>query len=113
MKSSEILLTAFQDTSAEQLVKGVKGCQPLLLPSDKIKDSVLLISAIDASKVSYIFTFGQKPNIKDKVYIERTAREGEKTFQTGGDPERMKLLLESYGIAALLSDNAGSSYCSR
>lgn len=113
MKLLQVLLTAFKGTSAEQLVRGVGKYQTLLLPNDKVKDSELLISAIEPSKVSYIFAFGQKPNIKNKAYIEVTAREGEKAIQTCGDCGRLQALLKKHGIDARLSNHAGTSYCNR
>ena len=113
MKIPPVLLTAFKGTSADQLIKGAGKYQTLLLPNDKVKDSERLISAIDPSKVSYIFAFGQKPNIKDKVYIEITAREGEKALHTCGDCGRLQARLKEHGISACLSSHAGTSYCNR
>ena len=83
-----ILFTVFGGTSAELLLREA-GWQGLLLPSDKKKDAQLLISEISSGKYDYIFSFGQKPGIKDKVYIETTARNQGDALETGFDCGRL------------------------
>ena len=79
MSDPKVLLTAFRGSSAEQLIKYVNGFDIIILPNDKVKDSEKLINKIIDGTYDYVFSFGQRPNIKDKVHIETTARNG-KTF---------------------------------
>lgn len=108
-----ILLTAFRGTSAELLIKDVKDFETLLLPNDKVKDSELLIKKISASDYDYIISFGQRPNIKDKVHIETTARDGEACLKTGFDYGLLQQLFIQNDVPAKLSHNAGTSFCNR
>ena len=62
----KMLLTAFCGTSAELLVKDMKGVETLLLSNDKVKDSELLIEKINSSDYDYILALGQRPNIKEQ-----------------------------------------------
>ncbi len=71
----EILLTGFCGTSSELIVNKA-ACKSPVLPNDKVLDSQILLVQLGRHDYRYIFSFGQKPNIKDKVYIETTARNG-------------------------------------
>ncbi len=109
--NKNILLTAFCGTSAKTLIKDTKDYKTLFLPNDKIKDSEKLINMISIEEFDYIFSFGQKPNIKNKVYIETTARNGEFQISTNYDYIKLKEIFEQNGIIAKISHNAGTSYC--
>ena len=114
MDGKRILLTAFCGTSAETLVKGVEldsQYQVLYLPNDKIKDSELLIDELQQEQFDYIISLGQRPNIKDKVHIETTARKDGNALITVFEYERLKCCLEQNGLPVKISDNAGTSYC--
>lgn len=107
-----VLFTAFCKTSAEQLLRE-NGCAGLFLPNDKIADAKMLIGEISAKKYNYIFSFGQKPNVKDKVYIEKMARNAGECLETDFDCEK---LLDSFcrqQTDARISCNAGTSFCNR
>ena len=114
MDGKRILLTAFCGTSAELLVKGIEPdskCQVLYLPNDKVKDSELLIEALQQEHFDHVISLGQRPNIKDKVHIETLARKGEDVLITAFECERLKICLEQNGLSVKISDNAGTSYC--
>ena len=111
MNDSRVLLTAFRGSSAEQLIKYANGFDTLVLPNDKVKDSEKLINKIIDGTYDYVFSFGQKPNIKNKVNIETTARNGITSVETDFDCERLQKLFESNGVVAKISRNAGTSYC--
>lgn len=114
MDGKRILLTAFCGTSAELLVKGIEldsQYQVLYLPNDKIKDSELLIDALQQEQFDYVISLGQRPNIKDKVHIETTARKDGNALITAFEYERLKCYLEQNGLLVKISDNAGTSYC--
>lgn len=111
--TNKILVTAFQGTSGETLIKNVRDFQTLILPNDKIKDSEMLINAIKSQNFGYIISLGQRPNIKNKVNIETTAREREFHIDTDFDCEKLKLLFEQNGIEVKISHNAGTSFCNK
>lgn len=106
-----ILLTGFQGTSAEKLVKSVCGCDTLLLPSNKQADADLLTRQLLRRKYDLIISIGQRPNIKDKVHIETLAREKDTALKTAVDCEKLAQCFDAAGIPAKLSSNAGLSYC--
>lgn len=110
MIESRVLLTAFRGSSAEQLIKYANGFDTLFLPNDKVKDSEKLIKKISDDTYDYVFSFGQRPNIKDKVHIETTARNGITSVETDFDYEQLQKLFESNGGEAKISHNAGISY---
>lgn len=114
MKDKKVLLTAFRGTSAEVLVKDKivnEKYEILLLPNDKKRDSELLIEALQQKQFDYVISLGQRPNIKDKVHIETTARKGERSIDTTFACETLKLAFEQNGLEAKLSHNAGTSFC--
>ncbi|MDE7293817.1 MAG: hypothetical protein K2N72_05275, partial [Oscillospiraceae bacterium] len=88
-----ILIAAFEGTSAEVLTEG-SGFDRLLLPSDKVKDSELLFSGMQARHYDYVIAVGQKPVIKNKVCNETTARMNGIVYETDFDCERLKGLFE-------------------
>lgn len=108
-----ILLTAFQHTSSEWLIENSDQYLKLFLPNDKITDSEKLIGKITNEKIDYIFSFGQRPNIKDKVHIETIAQEGELTINSNFDCDALKSSFEKSGIVAKISHNAGTSFCNK
>ncbi len=106
----QILLTAFRGTSSELLVKAA-NYKSLLLPNDKVMDSRLLLQEIGAQSYDYIVSFGQKPNIKDKVYLELTARNAGGEQDTNFEYDRLKRALEANTIPVRISHRAGTSFC--
>ena len=114
MDGKRILLTAFCGTSAELLVKGIEldsKCQVLYLPNDKVRDSELLLEALQQEQFDYVISFGQRPNIKDKVHIETRARKSDLCLETAFDCEKLKCTMEQVGLSAKLSCNSGTSFC--
>lgn len=106
----KILMTGFRGTSSELLVKKAV-CKSLVFPNDKVLDSQILLAEIDRHDYKYIFSFGQKPNIKDKVYIETTARNGNISSHTDFAYDKLQKALEMENIMVRISDNAGTSFC--
>ena len=114
MKNKKVLLTAFRGTSAEVLVRDKvieAQYKVLLLPNDKEKDSQMLNEVLQQEHFDYVISLGQRPNIKDKVHIETTARKGGATIKTAFDCEALKVVFEQNGLSAKLSHNAGISFC--
>ena len=111
MNDSRVLLTAFRGSSSEQLIKYAKEFDSMILPNDKVKDSENLINKIIDGTYDYVFSFGQKPNIKNKVNIETTARNGITSVETDFDCEQLQDLFKSNDIKSKISHNAGTSYC--
>lgn len=108
---TNILLTAFKNTSAEYLIREMKVGRSIYLPNDKVKDSEILIDAMSKESFDLVISFGQRPNIKNKVYIETTAKKGLSSIDTAFDCEKMKHSFENAGIITKISNNAGTSYC--
>lgn len=106
----DILLTGFGGTSSELLIKKA-SYKSLILPSNKIVDSQLLIEEIRLRKYDYVISFGQKPNIKDKLYIETTARNMAKRLDTSLEYNKLKTVFENNKLSVHISDNAGTSFC--
>lgn len=111
MSNSKVLLTAFRGSSAEQLIRYAKDFDSLILPNDKVKDSEKLFNKIIDGAYNYVFSFGQKPNIKNKVHIETTGRNGITSVETSFDCVQLQNGFISNGITAKISHNAGTSYC--
>lgn len=105
-----ILLTGFCGTSSEILVKKA-NYKSLILPNDKIIDSQILLREISLQKYDYVLSFGQKPNIKDKIYFETTARNADNCINTNFEYTKLKSALESNNIPVRISGNAGTSFC--
>lgn len=114
MSEKRILLTAFRGTSAEVLVTQEnikKRYEILLLPSDRVKDSELLIEALKQEHFDYVISLGQRPNIKGKVHIETRAGKDGEFLDTAFDCASLKDIFEQNGLPAKLSSNAGTSFC--
>lgn len=111
--NKNILLTAFCNSSAEVLLQDIKSYKTLFLPNDKIKDSQILIDVIASKNFDYIISFGQRPNIKDKVHIETTAKDGDYHIHTDFDCEKLYHLFAQKGMVSKISHNAGTSYCNQ
>lgn len=106
-----VLLTAFKNTSSEALVKSISGYDPLILENDREKSVKQLEQALQKEEYRYIFSFGQRPLIKDKIHIEDKAAVNGEMLKTSFDMEKLKKAFEKYEIAARLSHNSGTSYC--
>lgn len=107
---NEILLTGFCGTFSEVLVK-MADCKLLILPNDKLLDSQILLAEIDRQSYKYIFSFGQKPNIKNKIYIETAARNGSECLHTDFAYDRLQDSLEAENLTVRISNYAGTSFC--
>lgn len=105
-----ILLTGFSGTSSELLVRKA-DYKSLILPNDKVIDSQLLLEEISLQKYDYVLSFGQKPNIKNKIYLETTARNEGRFINTNFEYEKLKSALESNNTPVQISSNAGTSFC--
>lgn len=112
MKS--VLLTGFRGTSSELLMKRAK-CSSLVLPNDKWLDSRLLCGELNRKSYDWILSFGQKPNMKDKLCIETAARgangDANSYVNTNFEYELLKTALEARNIPVRISHNAGTSFC--
>lgn len=106
----EILLTGFCGTSSELIVNKA-ACKSPVLPNDKVLDSQIFLVQLGRHDYRYIFSFGQKPNIKDKVYIETTARNGSRSFYTDFVYDKLQEALKGEKISVRISDNVGTSFC--
>ena len=106
-----ILLTGFSHTSSEELLKQISMFEIRILPNDKVMDGKLLTEQIAEGKYDLVIGIGQKPAIKDRVYIETTARSEKMTLRSQLNCELVAQIFVNNQIAARLSDNAGNSFC--
>lgn len=105
-----VLLTGFCGTSSELLIKKA-SCESIILPNNKIADSQLLIEKISLRRYHYVFSFGQKPNIKNKLYIETTARNMAARIHTNFEYDKLRKVFGANDLSVQISDNAGTSFC--
>ena len=108
--SMNILLTGFRGTSSELLITKANH-KYLILPNDKTLDSKLLLENVSFGRYNYILSFGQKPNIKNKIFIETTARNLDNSINTNFEYTKLKYAFESENIPVRISSNAGTSFC--
>lgn len=81
------------------------------MPNDRVKDSEKLLATASKENYASVISFGQKPNIKNKIHIETTAKCKSTRIDTYFNCEKLKALFEHKGITAKISHNAGTSYC--
>lgn len=109
---STVLLTAFRGTSSEKLLMRFdNGYRKIILENDKNICADQLVSALENNNINYIISFGQKPVIKDKIYIELAGRNGNTVYNTDFDTGKLAADLNSCGLLARTSSNAGTSFC--
>lgn len=108
MPESKITLLAFKNTSAESLVKGM-DFPTFLLPSDKEKDTEILLPQIEKSK--NIICLGQKPGLKNKLALELLAKLGRQSLSTNFDLKNFEKELETNNIPYAESHRPGTSFC--
>ena len=113
MCKKNVILTAFRCSSSEMLMKDIENYEYLILPNDKIKDSEILLNVIEQKRPDYVISFGQRPNIKNKVHIETSAKCGDEVIHTNFDCEGLNHLLKQNGMVSQISHNAGTSYCNQ
>ncbi len=111
--SNRILLTAFRGSSAELLISDWNEYPQIILPNDKIRDSELVIAALEQENYDYIISFGQKPNIRDKVYVETMGKQGAVCIETSFPWNRLRHLCQERGLSIVISTNAGTSFCNQ
>lgn len=106
-----ILLTGFSNTSSAELLRENGMFDTLLLPSDKVQDTERLIERIDDTHYDLIISLGQKPNIRDRIYIETMAKKKEMSLRTGLDCELLSHIFNQNHICTKISCHAGTSFC--
>lgn len=111
VNDKNILLTAFRGSSSELLLKGTEIYETLILPNDKVKDSEKLIDTISKGKFDYVISFGQRPNIKNKVHIETSAHDKDFYISTNFNCDELEMLFKQSQITSKISHNAGTSFC--
>lgn len=66
---------------------------------------------MENNNINYIFSFGQKPVIADKIYIELAGRSGDTSYKTDFDTDRLSSILSRHDFSVRISSNAGTSFC--
>lgn len=109
---SNILITAFKNTSSERILKYFgEEYTKLILANDKTKSEKQLREILTQNRFDHIISFGQRPNIKSKIHIETQAKRGDEILKTDLEYERLLSAFKANGIEGKLSHNAGTSFC--
>ena len=112
MKHPNTLLTAFRGTSSERLISCFDGeFHKLILENHKGKSVNQLIQLLKGNNFDYVISFGQKPVIRDKLYIELTGKINNVSYKTDFDADRFIDSLTRFGFSVHTSNNAGTSFC--
>ena len=112
----KLLLTAFEgcNNSSKILVKNIAeqvACDNLFFLNDREKSVLQFDKQLAFSPYDYIISFGQKPVIKDKLYIETVGKFQSDQIITNYNYTQLQTFLESRNYMFKLSTNAGTSYC--
>ena len=112
INKSAVLLTAFRGTSSEKLVSCFDDAyRKIILENDKNTSVKQLVDALENDNINYIFSFGQKPVVKDKIYIELAGRIGDTIYKADFDTDALASALNRHGFSVRISSNAGTSFC--
>lgn len=110
-----ILITAFEGefNSSKILLDNIKlTCSDkLYLVNDFNTCKKQLLAKLSIETYDYILAFGQKPVIKNKVYIETIGRRKDEKIESDFDYLRLQEYLIHAGYSVKISDNAGNYLC--
>lgn len=107
-----VLLTAFRGTSSEKLIGSFDDAYlKIILENDKKTSAEQLIAALENNKIDYIISLGQKPVIKDKIYIELIGKINGNAYKTDFNIDKLASALIRSKFSAHISTNAGTSFC--
>lgn len=81
------------------------------LPSNRQKDVEIVLNQLENSQTDYIFCFGQKPVIKNKICIESLAKKDNQILEANLNIKSLFKLFCDEGIVATESTKPGTSYC--
>ena len=101
-----------KDNPARRLMMSVSAqCRKVILPNDNEKSAALMRAEIARNPSAVIMT-GQKPAIRSKIAVERSAKNalGER-LETAFDCGAVVRFFRENGYGAYLSSGAGNSYC--
>ena len=112
MACPKILLTAFKGTSSEKLISCFgEEYHKLVLENHKEKSVEQLVKLLKHNNFDNVISFGQKPVIRDKLYIELEGKIYGTSYKTNFDIDRLMNVLEHSGFSVHISNNAGTSFC--
>lgn len=87
-------------------------CRKVILPNDREQSVKVLFEEIDRFDTSVVVLLGQKPCIKNKIYVEPTAKCGAEALHTAMDVTVSVELIKDSGYDARISaKGCGTSYC--
>ncbi len=111
------LFTGFQDNTnsskrmAERLGELVNDSEVLILENNRERCVNQLYAMLKSNRFKFIIMFGQKPVIKDKIYMERQAKADGEVLVTDCDLSSFVKYLTKQDYVIKESDNAGTSFC--
>lgn len=107
-----MLIAAFENTSAQRLADTMDGAYPVIaLRNSKTESVSQLFAAMDRYQPEQVICLGQKPVIRDKIYIELTGRLDGREYHTDFDCKQLAEALSQHGLDVRFSCRAGTSYC--
>lgn len=111
------LFTGFQNNTnsssqiAKQLGKLLRASEVLILTNNRELCVEQLYFVLERKHFDFLIMFGQKPLIKDKIYLEGQAKVDGNIRITDFDRSGLGKYLEEYNWVTKESDNVGTSYC--
>lgn len=81
----------------------------IYLKNDKLKSTQQILNVMKPS--SFIILFGQKPLIKNKVFIELQAKKDNQVLFTDINYNLLSQVFVKNGVNTYSSNNCGTSYC--
>ena len=112
---SQFIVAAFE--GAENISRIVLECldtysnRKVLLPNDKQRSVEVLTSAIKEHDPACVILLGQKPVIRGKIAVEKSAKLCGELRHTNMDVTTLTELIRSTGYGAYISEGCGTSYC--
>ena len=99
-----MLIAAFENTSAQKLAETMGDICPIIALRNSKPESVdQLISAMDEHHPTHVFCLGQKPVIRDKVYVELTGRLDGTEYHTNLNTALLADAMKLHRLDVLLS----------
>lgn len=112
---NRVILAGFdgKNNPARMITERAKvPCRKVILPNDRDQSVRVLFDEIDRAETSVVIMLGQKPCIKNKIYVEPTAKRGCEVLITAMDVTVSTELIKASGYNAHISTKGcGTSYC--
>ena len=107
-----ILYAGFEgrNNSSKILLDTLNCNNKIYLKNDKHRSCEQIETMLSTNSYDYVFLFGQKPIIKNKLSIEQYAKK-DNILESNLDIKALSKFFTSKNINNYISHNAGTSYC--